>query len=537
MTTKSFNLIDEPWIPVLSGSVPREVSIREALVEAEDISGLDFGSPLEAVAILRQVLLPIVFHACGLPRTNDEWAELWDQDGLPTQHINPYLDRHYERFWLFHPSMPFGQVASLRTTNAETKSAALLLASEPSGNNFPLFGWRSDATPLELTPAQAVRGLLATHCFDTAGIKTGADGDPKMAKGKTAGNPIGPTGQGAVLVPTGASLAESIKLNTPIVPQGLAENDLPVFIREPLSVAWEERPATGICDLLTFQARRIRLFPHPGYPARNAISRALVSAGDRLPTTPESEIHFQWRLNTKPKPGEPARRPASLRAGRAMWRGLTSLIACNPNSNGDQTSVLLTQLGDLVADGLINDSFQSNIISVGVVYGTQNSIVEEVVVDAIPLPVTALLEDRETHLFLLEMADSAEKLRKAANELDDSLRRASGGDATPWDKAQRLGEVLISQLDVPAHRILAALSAHPEKVEQAEIAWANVAREMALELLEVALLAVPPTAFAGRPGKSPKFPDRASNAEAQFRFQLNQIVPTPTLNEVETPNE
>jgi len=115
-----------------------------------------------------------------------------------------YLDRHAERFDLFHPDFPFAQVAGLHTVKDETKPVSLLLPAVATGNNVPLFSARTEADPPALTPAEAARALLAAQCWDTAAIKSGAAGDPQVKYGKTTGNPTGPLGQLGVVVPWGA---------------------------------------------------------------------------------------------------------------------------------------------------------------------------------------------------------------------------------------------------------------------------------------------------------------------------------------------
>ena len=73
----SFSLIEEPWVPVVIGGARREVSLRRALVEAHVIDGLAWDEPLHAVAVLRQVLLPVVLAALGVPADRAGWAARW----------------------------------------------------------------------------------------------------------------------------------------------------------------------------------------------------------------------------------------------------------------------------------------------------------------------------------------------------------------------------------------------------------------------------------------------------------------------------
>jgi CRISPR system Cascade subunit CasA len=194
----SFDLVSQQWIPVTRAGKRVEVGLLDALLDAREFDGLALDDPLEAVAVLRQVLLPVVLDACGAPRDGKEWASRWDSgrlDGAEPR-IARYLQDHADRFDLFHPTRPFAQVAGLRTAKDETKPVSLLVPRLASGNNVPLFSARTERDPPWLAPGAAARALLAAHCWDTAAIKSGAVGDEAHVKaGKTTGNPTGPLGQ------------------------------------------------------------------------------------------------------------------------------------------------------------------------------------------------------------------------------------------------------------------------------------------------------------------------------------------------------
>lgn len=56
-----FNLLDEPWIPVLKDGKVEEVGIAEALKEAHTITRIETPSPLEEAALYR-LLLAILYR-------------------------------------------------------------------------------------------------------------------------------------------------------------------------------------------------------------------------------------------------------------------------------------------------------------------------------------------------------------------------------------------------------------------------------------------------------------------------------------------
>jgi CRISPR system Cascade subunit CasA len=526
-----FDLISEPWIPVTRGGRRGEVGLLDALVEAQDIDGLALDDPHEAVAVLRQVLLPVVLDALGAPRSREEWARRWEagrfaeSDG---ERLAGYLAKNADRFDLFHPVRPFAQVAGLRTAKGETKPVSLLVPRLAAGNNVPLFSARLENDPPSLAPAAAARALLAAHCWDTAAIKTGADGDPRVKAGKTTGNPTGPLGQLGVVVPVGETLFHTLLLNAPVLPQGLRLDDRPQWRRdEPAGPRWAERPVLGLLDLLTWQARRVRLLAEPDGTAAEGVvvRRVVLSAGDRLAASVhELEPHTAWRQVERPGRGEPPVRPVRHQPGRAAWRGLEALLATDtPIGERVSAPALLSQLAAMQDEGYVPEDLPLHVLTVGVRYGTQSAVVEDVMVDEIPLPVVALSRDSAVRVTVLEVAGQAERLRVAANRLGDDLRAAAGADKLPWDKGQRLGDVLVHSFTPVVRRLLAGLQRHPGEAERAERAWRVAARRLAWEVAQPALSTAAPATFLGRDPDAP-FGPRLAVAEMSFRRALNDTL-------------
>lgn len=520
-----FSLLDEPWVPVVSHGDRIEVGLRDALTRAHEFDGLALEDPLATVAILRQTILPIAWDALGVPRDETDWETRWNAGSLPGVPISAYLDEHAGRFDLFDSIQPFSQVSGLRTAKDETKPVSLLLAAAATGNNVPLFSARTEADPPALTPAQAARALLATQCWDTAAIKSGAFDDRQMKAGKTTGNPTGPLGALGVLIPMGATLFETIMLNTPYIPQGLPRDDRPQWRADVATSAWERRPAKGLLDLLTWQSRRVRLLPEVDEGDRTVVRRVVLAAGDRLTPLPEKdEPHTAWRQVDKRGPDDPPRRPIRHQPGKAAWRGMTALLATQSHAEEKvDSAAALVQLADLQSEGCVPEDLRLQLLSVGVLYGNQSAVVEDVMIDVLPLPVVSLAPDSPVRDLLLKVATDAERLRIAANNLGDDLREASGGDKLPWDKGLRLGEMLVHEFTPVVRRMLAGLQRQPDRVDDAQWAWTTAARRLALAAAEPAIAAAPPAAFLGRPG-SATFTYRASVAEARYRKAIKDTL-------------
>lgn len=536
----SFNLVDRPWVPVLVAGRPERLALRELVEQPNAVDGLDLANALAAIAVLRQVLLPVWLDALGLPEDAPAWQRRFERPRESTTRLLDYLDEHRSRFDLFSPTAPFAQVAGLHTAKNETKPVSLLQPDQPTGNNVPLFAARTEAEPPTLSPADAALALLVAQAVDTAAIKSGAVGDPRVSAGKTTGNPTGPVGQLGVIVPVGACFQETISLNTPC---SAASTDLtlgePHWRRPPLDASWVEREASGLLDLLTWQSRRVRLLAEV-HDDEVVVSRVVLTAGDRLRSLPEYEPHTAWRREDKPKAGQSPQRPLRHRSGIAVWRGLQSLLATREASSASQTSsLLLRQLAELRDLQVVSPDLCLQVLAAQVFYGNQSAVVEDVFVDLIPLPISALPEDNPVRELLVSVALHAGELQKAANHLEDHLREAAGGERTPWDRSQRLGDTLVQDLTPVVRRLLSGLQRDPEQVEAAGQAWRATARQRSRTAAAQALAAAPMRAFAGRTfhqgGR--EWTVRLSVAEAAFGKALNDILgPAARSNQQERAN-
>ncbi|MEU5525208.1 type I-E CRISPR-associated protein Cse1/CasA [Streptomyces sp. NPDC047860] len=525
----------------------RQCGLLGTLSEAHRIRRLELPVHSMLPVVLRQLLLPITFDTLGVPRSRQEWGERFRRGEFSEEEltrIREYLGpgRYGDRFRLFDTERPFAQVAELKALSGDTKSAAQLVPSVASGNNVPLFSALCEADELLLTPGDALLWLLHVHCWDTASIKTGAEGDPQAKKGKTTGNPTGPLGQLGVVVPTGATLYETLLLNTPVLPDGLEAGDRPQWAwderpaslgcKSPAAPTWSERPASGLLDLLTFQARRVRLFTCDTEQGLR-VNRVIVSAGDRLARTPQYEPHTAWQHTAKPKKGQPHQRPRRHTSGRAAWQGLSTLLAMSLPEQGDgpYTSLLLRQIGDLQADQVLSQRYPLGVETSGLEYGTQSAVVENAIGDDLPLPVNALLaQDEWLRQALLECVDQADRVARALDGLNNDLRRASGGDPLPRDKGSRPSAQLLHSLDRTMRRFLVGLRTVGEDdgdlLERARLAWEQSVQIAADREAGLLLAAAPPRAVVGRTVRNgdKEFVYRSGKAIGVFRAKIAEIL-------------
>ncbi|AFH39942.1 type I-E CRISPR-associated protein Cse1/CasA [Thermus thermophilus] len=243
-----FNLIDEPWIPVLKGGRVVEVGIGEALLRAHEFTRIETPSPLEEAA-LHRLLLAVLHRALRGPRRLEDVLDWWREGGFPQDPIRDYLNRFRDRFFLFHPEAPFLQVADLPEENPLPWSK--LLPELASGNNPTLFDHTTEENLPKATYAQAARALLVHQAFAPGGLlRRYGVGSAKDA----------PVARPALFLPTGRNLLETLLLN--LVPYNPGE-DAPIWEIPPLrfgdleggKTAW---PLSGRTRVYTWPARGVR---------------------------------------------------------------------------------------------------------------------------------------------------------------------------------------------------------------------------------------------------------------------------------------
>lgn len=266
----TFNLLDEPWIPVVPRhGPPRDVSVREALCQAHAWQEVYDNSPLVTVAVHR-LLLAILYRALPAATLEDadrQWQALWTADTLPCASLEAYFAHWHDRFDLFSTDHPFYQTAGLamgssRAGAADASPIARLAHELASGNNATLFDHRHDEMGA-VSPAIAARLLLAMQAFAMGGGISGA----AIIDGQSFPRPNaqhGPLVSGLTVWLHGASLQRTLLLN--FAPDISRDDDLPPWEQPPqppaqVIAATERATPRGRIDLLTWQSRLIRLIP------------------------------------------------------------------------------------------------------------------------------------------------------------------------------------------------------------------------------------------------------------------------------------
>lgn len=324
----AFNLLDEPWIPVRThaGDV-LDINLSDALLKARDYATLAETSPPNLIALYR-LLLAILHRA--LTTHHGKWSDKdrarWFREGLPEAPIRAYLAQWRDRFWLFHPSEPFMQVAALAEvdeTRDRYKVWTQIAIEKPSPSEPAVFDHAIDTAPIPTSIQNAFRNMLGYFQFVTG----------KLVQSIKVADKAGALANTAAVMPTGASLSETLLLG--LHPYDTAGNDdLPCWERPAPTIAIlrsEPTLATGPNDRYTRLSRAVLLGADSGQ-----ICQIRFAAGVALNEDPNAPDPMAcYRIN---KEGKSIR--ISFGEGRLIWRDLPSLVPDSGNSHDHPAAIL-----------------------------------------------------------------------------------------------------------------------------------------------------------------------------------------------------
>jgi CRISPR system Cascade subunit CasA len=531
MSPPSFDLRTQPWIPVrrLDGSAA-ELPLREVLARSHECSSVRGELATTSLALVR-LLLAVVHRALGVSQQPEQdWQDLWAQPTLPMADLDDYLDAFGDRFDLLSTDRPFLQVADLHTTRGGVSDLHPLIADVPNGIQF--FTTRAGRGTAWLEFAEAARWLVHCQAYDPSGIKSGAVGDPRVKHGK--GYPIGVAWAGTIgaVVVEGRTLRETLLLN--LVGRSfngdlLDECDTAAWERPPLTAAEQPRLPTGPADIYTWPSRRVRLV-HDG----ERVVGVLVCNGDGLaPQNQFVEPMTAWRRSTPQekalKSSIPVYMPRTHDPTRSLWRGLAALLpeqVARPAEGAPWLPpTVFRWLDQLRNAGALPADLALRTWAVGFAYGTNNSVVAELVDDAL-LVHAGLLGDQgqPVRAVALRAVTAADAAAAAIGHLAGNLAVAAGGDEARAQPNAR--ELYYFALDAAFRRWLAGLRSDTDPLE-AQRAWETFALRQAQVEEQRLLAAAGPTAWVGRvvSDRTGRRRVDAALASLWFRAALRKALP------------
>lgn len=501
MTEKEFNLLHEPWILVKDqGGSVEEVSLTELFRNAPRYQGLAGELPTQDIAILRLLLaiLHAVFARYNLegehaPITSpgialQRWEALWEKRMLPLDILEAYL-RHYEdRFYLFHPTRPFYQVAELGRST-EYNAAKLNGELSESNNKLRLFPQRSGSGKLGLSYAEAARWLININAYDDTASKPRRKGLPSPGAGWL--------GKLGLIIATGDNLYETMLLNLVFLKDGSDElwgEEMPAWEADEAKA--EERTEIAIPDnlsaLYTLQSRRLLLRRDD-----DSVVGYNLLGGDFFPKENAfAEQMTLWRNTAKRAEDPPQYNPRRHDSSRQLWRDFPVLVS--QIEAGRQPGVI-KWLARLKEEGLIKQKhFRFQTASVK--YGEKDFFVGDVFGDSLSFNAGLLtsLGEKWLHRIIDELAVT-EMLVWQVGQLARNLAMAAGGaDGTEQGKAAR--EQAYHRLGAPFRRWLEGIDPvrDDDRVDEVCEQWWVQARGIVRSIGEELINQTGPQAFVGR---------------------------------------
>lgn len=317
-----FDLWKQPWIGVEkpSGEIEK-LGIEDTLLNAQKFSGIFDPSPLVVVGIHR--LLTAIMQDIFSPTQERDLRKLWDLHEIPKELIAEFSSKYSDRFDLFSSDKPFYQSADVSPVpikGENIKSVANLVPDIPSGteNTHYRHGGQSDQIFCPSCLAAAMVCIPAFSSSGGAGIKPSINGVPPI-----------------YVIPLGRNLLNSLMLSLTIPayqPQVRSvSQDLVWWKRNPVIPRSLVVTSVGYLHSLTFQARRVRLYPEKreGFCTRCGsqiswgVRKMIFDMGESRPKDAPAWFDpfaaYKIRETKSPIPIRPV-------DGKAAWREYSSLF-------------------------------------------------------------------------------------------------------------------------------------------------------------------------------------------------------------------
>ena len=509
MEQMEFNLLDEPWIRVMTEDCTVvERSLMQVLLNSHRYQRLAGELPTQDVALLRLLLaiLQTVFYRVD-PEGEDDpiedraaairrWQALWNAGRFPVQPIRTYLEIWKDRFWLFHPEHPFYQVPAA-AVGTKFKASKLNGELSESAHKMRLFPLRDGEEKETLSYAEAARWLVTLIGFD----------DSASTK-KETGTGTGWLGDRVNVYAIGENLFETLMLNLVFLKDGRyvwAEN-MPAWEQPTMTTAKKrEIPLPdNQAELLTLQSRRLILSRE-----ENRVTGFSSTGGDffgkKGRVNAFSEQMTLWRAGKTPKNAVPQFVPAPVDPWRQMWRDFEVILGRREDTHIPGVVAWLTELR---RKNVIPRKYV-HITSVGVTYDSKKGSIADIVSDHLDFQMSLL--DAAGELWIVLVGGEIhliDKVARALGALAEGLYLAQGGQLDGAGKKARQSQrdegmrLLYAAVDLPFREWLAHIGAQHEDDEntraQEQQCWRSIVFRIADNLGREMVRDAGTAAFTGR---------------------------------------
>lgn len=509
MEQMEFNLLDEPWIRVMTEDCTVvERSLMQVLLNSHQYQRLAGELPTQDVALLRLLLaiLQTVFYRVD-PEGEDDpiedraaairrWQALWNAGRFPVQPIRTYLETWKDRFWLFHPEHPFYQVPAA-AVGTKFKASKLNGELSESAHKMRLFPLRDGEEKETLSYAEAARWLVTLIGFD----------DSASTKKETATG-TGWLGDRVNVYAIGENLFETLMLNLVFLKDGRyvwAEN-IPAWEQPTMTIAKKrEIPLPdNQAELLTLQSRRLILSRE-----ENRVTGFSSTGGDFFGKEGRvnafSEQMTLWRAGKTPKNAVPQFVPASVDPWRQMWRDFEVILGRREDTHIPGVVAWLTELR---RKNVIPKKYV-HIASVGVTYDSKKGSIADIISDHLDFQMSLL--DAAGELWIVLVGGEIhliDKVARALGALAEGLYLAQGGQLDGAGKKARQSQrdegmrLLYAAVDLPFREWLAHIGAQHGDDEntraQEQQCWRSIVFRIADNLGREMVRDAGTAAFTGR---------------------------------------
>ena len=487
MQEKEFNLLEEPWIRVLTMDLDeKEVSLLEVLVHAHEYSALSGEMPTQDFAVLRVLLACIqtVFYRYNADGefdpidedwdtgdVLDRWREYRENGKFPENAIRSYLEEYRERFWLFHSETPFYQVADLKY--GTDYGAQSLYGNVKSSNNKATkyhFSMKEGEEINSLSYPEAARWLLHVNGFGV-NVK-----NKKEAPGTTNAAGVGRLGKLGILYIDAGTLFEILMLNmTPLnpdeelwgAPKPIWES--PVHTDQSIEIA----PPDNLPELYTIQSRRILLRREDG-----AVIGFRALNGDYYSTEDDfNEPMTLWRKSEDKKSHRVTYLPKKYKPEVQVWREFSAIFT--PDKEGHLPGIV--QWGNLLcSEGMALQNTLVTFHVIGMVYGDGMSYtLGDCVSDGLTLS-SELLSNFEG-AWMNSILDEVEKCKRVVETAIKPFAAKLGQifNDDPKRRESLLAERTYSAIDHPFRSWLVDINPASDKKEERCAQWEQMAKRCA----------------------------------------------------------
>lgn len=430
-----FNLLDEPWIPVIDkNNSTIKVSITGLLKDASSYKAIAGSNFFETFCITRLVLA-IMYRAWADEEIDSSfWGEKWnDSDLLYDEDMQEYLSMVHGRFYLEDETYPFYQITNLDVEGKDPKNVNEL----SFDTEVSLFN--SAPAKTVLPPDEAARLLLTYQGLDVAGIKTGFDNDERNNKGRVYGSNTGWIGWIGAILLQGKNMHETLLLNF----CERNDDDEDTIEQDIAPWEWETQaefmtrpnakdtvtPARGVVDILTWQSRRVNLVWNEG-----VVTGVFTTSGDYIAHAGQFGVEpmTAWRYS-KPQSNkfkQPTYMPLKIENASPAWRFMGSVLPNNEvamikGNEEFKPSATVRWVESLMGEKVLKRN-EPIIFTMGSVeYGSQNAVIENTTITSFTI-LSEIFTSDESLAVARKASTYVQKVGQALSRYARNMELAAG---------------------------------------------------------------------------------------------------------------